>query len=129
MRYVSTTVHTNFRDWSKEGGWASRLLHRIFQLISFGNSPDHEPLYPKVKKWLLEVNDDPIGVRREIGLGQGDTPLFAAPIGRNPGWWAGPDLDYDLTDDQIHSIDAHEFERLWSVCSSSKTGVPPIDDA
>ena len=100
-------------DWPTKEPWQVRLLRRVLWFIPSSN-PDNEPLYPRVRRWALEINDcgKPI---REVGIGDSDVVLFRAPQGRNYGMWT--DSPVTFTPNDLEPMDAAEFERLWQRAS------------
>jgi hypothetical protein len=111
MFYGSTTLAT---DLTPDSGKVIILKIALF-FIPKAN-PDHEPLYPKVKKWLLEINEDGVPTR-EIGLDSKGTPLFSAPNSNNYGFWT--DSTVKLSPDQLEPVDSREFELLWNQNSNT----------
>src|SRR3954468_24718302 len=71
MHYLPTTK-TSFRP----PDWKVRITRAIVWFLPRA-SPDHERLYPRVKKWLLEIDEAGLP-SREIGLADDGTPLFTA---------------------------------------------------
>ena len=90
--------------------WKVRLIKALLWFIPRSN-PDNEPLYPKVKKWLLELNDDN-RPEREIGLDADNKPLFCAPNDRNFGFWT--DSEEPMKEDSIVTINKELFDELWA---------------
>jgi len=90
--------------------WRVRLTRALLWFVPRAN-PDHEPLYPRVRRWLLEV-DDSGRPSREIGLDDRGTPLFGAPDKRNAGFFTDSDVTFLRTD--LAPADGAEFESLWS---------------
>jgi hypothetical protein len=95
--------------------WKVKAMRLLLWFIPRG-SPDHEPLYPRVRKWIVEV-DESGNVAREIALGENDIPLFAAPDARNRGFWS----DHVFSMDELAPIEAGYFEQLWARCVSSQS--------
>jgi hypothetical protein len=110
MRYGSTLKATDLRA----EGWAVKALRALLWFVPRA-APDQEPLYPQVRKWLIEV-DESGNVAREIALGENDTPLFAAPNAKNRGFWS----DHVISKDELAPIEAGHFEQLWSRCISGQ---------
>ena len=104
MRYGYTTKATDL----PAADWKVKALRLLLWFIPRG-APDHESLYPGVKKWLVEV-DDGGDVAREIALGENDVPLFVAPDGRNRGFWS----DHVFSKDELAPVEASYFESLWA---------------
>jgi hypothetical protein len=105
MSYVATTKATDFAS----PDWKERLVRAVLFFIRRA-SPDHEALYPYVRKWLIEI--DEFGqTHREIGLDHNGTPLLAAPDEKNIGFWT--DAPYRFTPHESEPIDAGYFESLW----------------
>lgn len=109
MKYCSTTLATNFTH-EEMNHWKVLLIKALLWFIPRSN-PDNEPLYPQVKKWLLELNEanEPV---REIGLDIYDQPLFCAPNERNFGFWT--DSNEPIENDYIKTIEKDFFDKLWS---------------
>ena len=117
MYYGSTTKSTNHEP----NDWRIKIARALLWFIP-RSAPDHELLYPSVRKWLVEI-DEKGNANREIGLGKDNAPLFAAPEGRNIGFWT--DSPYAFSREELAPIEASEFERLWLQCipeSSRKMG-------
>lgn len=93
--------------------WKIRLFRAVFWFIPRA-SPDHDPLYPRVRRWVLELDDTGL-VTREIGLDEMDRPLFGAPDARNHGYFT--DSGAVLSPSQLSAIDESRFEALWSLCN------------
>ena len=104
-RYGSTTMATDFRppDWRK------KLIRSVLFFIPAAN-PDAEPLFPRVKKWFLEVDDTGVPVR-EIAVDEEGQVLFRMPDGRNYGFWT--DSAVTLPEGTLEPITVDEFEGLW----------------
>jgi hypothetical protein len=105
MHYGATTKATDFRP----DDWKTKAARVLFGFIPRA-SPDNERLYPHVKKWLVEIDDNGTP-QREIGLGDGGIPLFAAPDKRNCGFWT--DSPYTFTTNELEPVSAEEFEVNW----------------
>ena len=86
---------------------------KILTLIIPAANPDFDPLYPKVRFWLLEVSVAEGLPQREIGLDIDRKPIVAGPIGRNYGVWVdGPSaIDWK----QYAEIEEALFTKLWQV--------------
>jgi hypothetical protein len=106
MRYGTTTRGTNF---PAREPWQVGVLRVLLFFVPRAN-PHNEPLYPQVKRWALELDDKQKAVR-EVGIGEGDTPLFRAPDGSNFGFWT--DSEEPVPDDYMAPLSAEEFENLW----------------
>jgi hypothetical protein len=106
MRYGSTTKATDFGP----PDWRIRLIKAVLFFVPAAN-PDTERLYPQVKQWLLEVEDDGTPVR-EVALDGEGAVLFRAPEGRNVGFWS--DSDAKFADADLGAITAAEFEGRWT---------------
>ena len=105
VRYIATTRAIDFKAPSR----TARSVRRLLWFIPSA-SPDHEALYSKVRRWLLEV-DDSGAPQREVGLAEDGNPLIAAPDGRNFGFWT--DSPYRFHSSEGEAIDAAYFETLW----------------
>jgi hypothetical protein len=106
MRYGSTKKATGFGP----PDWRIKLIKAVFSLIPSAN-PDSERHYPKVKTWLLEVEDDGSPVR-EVALDEEGRALFRAPQGRNLGFWT--DSNTTFADADLAVISSEEFESYWT---------------
>ncbi len=108
MYYGYTTLATG---WSEKdmNDWKVRVIKAILFFIPRANL-DNEKLYPKVEKWLLELDDEGVP-QREIGVGENDTPLFSAPNDRNFGLWT--DSNNTLSKEEVDLIDKAAFEEMW----------------
>jgi hypothetical protein len=93
----------------KAPSWKGRWLRRVFWFIPSAN-PDHEALYPRIRRWLIEV-DDSGTPQREIGLDEEGNPLVAAPDIRNMGFWTDSPYRFSVTEGE--PIDATYFESVW----------------
>jgi len=87
----------------------------IYVLLPFFRAnPDNERLYPRVSRWLLEIETDDGIPTREIGLDEHGNTLLAAPDHRNWGFWTDepefPNADWWL-EEQPSSED--DFLSRW----------------
>jgi hypothetical protein len=115
MRYGSTTLATNFRP----PDWKLKMIKTLLFFIPAAN-PHSERLYPQVKKWLVEVDDDG-SPNREVALDSEGRALFCAPDGRDFGFWT--DSNVTLAGDALDPITVEEFERRWA---EVKKGAHPV---
>jgi len=106
MPFGFTTTAT---DFPARQPWQVRLLYRLFWFIPRAN-PDNEPLFPLVRRWALEINEEGKPVR-EVGLGEGGTVLFRAPHRRNFGMWTDSPVTFSPRD--LEPMDKAAFEQLW----------------
>ena len=106
MRYGSTTKATHFPP----PDWRIKLTKVVFCFIPAAN-PDSERLFPEVKQWFLEVDDDGSSLR-EVAVDAEARPLFRSPEGRNTGFWT--DSDAKFTDADLAPASEQEFEALWA---------------
>jgi hypothetical protein len=111
MRFGTTTKATN---WPERHSWKVRVVRALLWFIPRAN-PDNEALYPKVRLWAVEVDDDG-KPNREVGVGEDGTPLFRSPEGRNFGFWTDSPMTFN--DGDLQPILEREFEDLWN-------GAPP----
>ena len=109
MKYASTTLATDW-DESDLNDWRVKLYKIIFFFIPRAN-PDIEKLYPKVKKWLVEIGDDGYACR-EIALDEDGRVLFCTPNDRNTGFWTDM-AETKFKSEEIKEISKTEFESLW----------------
>ncbi|MCP5531160.1 MAG: hypothetical protein H7A44_12050 [Opitutaceae bacterium] len=105
MNYGSTIMAT---DWSSPD-WRDKLLKKTLFFIPAAN-PHAEPQFPKVKKWLLEVDDDGTPLR-EVGLDAEGSPIFRMLDGDDYGFWS--DSNVSFTKENLTLIAAAEFEDAW----------------
>jgi hypothetical protein len=110
MHYGLTTKATNFSE-EAVSDWRIRLLEAILFFVPRAN-PDHERLYPQVRTWALELDEDG-WPQREVGLDASGRPLFRAPDERNTGFW--PDLAYMQFDKaELAPISKEAFDAFWA---------------
>jgi len=110
MHYGITIEATDFTD-QMMSDWRDRLLKIIFFFVPRAN-PDNELLYPQVRSWALEIDEDG-WPQREVGLDSTGKPLFRAPDHRNTGFW--PDMAArQFHADEVKQISEREFNDLWS---------------
>ncbi len=115
MMYGLTKIATDFTD-EVISNWRVRLFKTVFFFIPRAN-PDHEKLYPQVKAWALELNDDG-WPQREVGLDRSGRPLFGAPDQRNTGFW--PDMAaQQFSQSDLEPLTAENFEALWAEIKGS----------
>jgi hypothetical protein len=105
MQYGSTTEATDFESADVK----ERLVRMVLWFIPRAN-PDFEPLFPKVRKWLVGI-DESGRAQREVAVDSNDEPLFAAPDQRNHGFWT--DSDKNFLSSELQPLSAAEFEQLW----------------
>lgn len=119
MIYGYTDMGTN---WN-EPDWGDKLLDGAFFFLPRAN-PDYHVLFPKIKKWCLEIDDAGL-VNREIALDSEDLPVFHVPDGsENLGFWM--DEDRIFSADELALIPKEEFERLWTL-SEKQTRTSGLD--
>ena len=106
VHHGTTTEATDFVPPDRK----ARLVRIALWFIPRAN-PDFEPLFPQVRKWLVEI-DESGQAQREIAVGANDTPLFAAPDERNRGFWT--DSEKTFAKSELVPLSALEFEQLWS---------------
>jgi hypothetical protein len=110
MVYGKTVLATDFTDEAMQS-WRVRLIDALLFFVPHAN-PDHEPLYPLVRSWALELSDD-FYPQREVALDATGHSLFRSPDTRNTGFW--PDMAYaqlEVTD--VDQITQAEFDSLWA---------------
>jgi hypothetical protein len=114
MHYGITTEGADFTE-EMMSHWRVRLWKAILFFIPRAN-PDNEPLYPKVRSWALELDEDG-WPQREVGLGSSGEPLFRAPDARNTGFW--PDMAIkQFNPAELQEISGEEFNALWSAAQA-----------
>ena len=109
MHYVATSLGVPM----PRIGWRERLAYSLLWFIPRAN-PNNEPLYPRVSRWFLELDETGQPVR-EIGLDASGTPLFSAPNKRNFGFFTDSSAKFSATD--LVPIDKDEFQSLWEAVS------------
>jgi hypothetical protein len=108
MNYGYTYKATN---WSEtETNWFKIGIVKLFLFFIPKANPEHEKLYPYVKKWLLETNEDGIP-QREIGIGENNKPLFGAPNEQNFGFWT--DSNNTFSESELECVSKEYFESVW----------------
>lgn len=90
--------------------WWEKLIKRALFFVPFAN-PDTEPLFPRVKKWFLELDDSGVPIR-EVGVDEEGRVLFRMPDERNYGFWT--DSAVSLAGDVLEPVTQEEFESLWA---------------
>jgi hypothetical protein len=113
MYYGSTTEATDFVPLD----WKSRVIRAVFWFIPSAN-PDFERLFPLVRKWLVEIDDDG-NAQREVALSADGAPLFAAPDERNCGFWT--DSSKEFARAELGDLSAAEFEAAWALARTGAT--------
>ena len=106
MRYLATTLATDWQDPSRAQAWAERVLKRLLPSAN----PDYEGRLTRVRLWWVEL--DEAGVpQRELGLDAHGAPVVGAPVGENLGFW----LDEAMVFDEANStaLTPDEFEMAW----------------
>lgn len=111
MRHGSTLQATDFRP----PDWRLKAIKAVLFFIPEAN-PDSEGLYPQVKQWVLEVEDDGTPVR-EVALGESGCVLFRAPEDRNVGFWTDSDAKFAAED--LIPISGAQFEEFWTIAGRS----------
>ena len=108
MFYGSTKEAT---DWNEKelNDWKVKLIEALLFFIPRGNR-DNEKLYPQVRLWLLEVNDDGTP-NREVALNENKEPIFSAPNERNYGLWTDSPTIFGT--DSLEPIEQSYFEEMW----------------
>ena len=110
MHYGITTEGTDFTA-EMMSDWRVRVFKTVFFFVPRAN-PDNEPLYPQVRSWALELNEDG-WPQREVGLDSSGKPLFRAPDHRNTGFW--PDMAIkQFSPTELQEISSEAFNDLWS---------------
>lgn len=113
MVYGTTTLAANR---SEREPWQVRILRVLLWFIPLAN-PDNERLYPRVRRWALEL-DAENRPQREIGLGSNGEALFRAPDGPNFGFWTDSSEPFDVK--VLKALDVKSFEALWNGASRNQ---------
>jgi hypothetical protein len=119
MYYGSTLAATTFTEPMMRS-LPVRIIRSVLFFVPSAN-PDVEKLYPRVKKWILEVSEDG-WPQREIGLDENALPLFRLPNERNSGFWTDMARTKFMRSDLV-LIDADEFEKCWAHAASTSEAV------
>ncbi|WP_312957768.1 hypothetical protein [Stutzerimonas nitrititolerans] len=106
MYYGSTTKANDFTPLD----WKGRVIRSLLWFVPSAN-PDFEHLFPFVRSWLVEVDEDG-NVQREIALSENGLPLFAAPAARNCGFWTDSNKQFERA--ELGELSAAEFDAAWS---------------
>lgn len=114
MHYYSTTLATNI----PEPDWRTRLFVLLFFFVPRAN-PDFEPLFPRVRRWFVEV-DETGNSTRELGLDEQGTPITAGPWERNFGFWT--DSPGPFPTDSAEQLSQAKFEQAWASFAGSRGG-------
>lgn len=113
MRYGITTEATDFTE-EELADWRVRLTKAVLFFVPRAN-PDTERLYPQVRAWALELDDEG-WPQREVALDATGAALFAAPDGRNTGFW--PDMARrQFKGSELEPITEERFNSLWDSVS------------
>lgn len=95
-----------------------RLAYLVLFFIPKAN-PDFEPLYPKIRRWFVEVDDKGEAVR-EIGLNEQGVAITVGPWERNFGFWT--DSPGPFPAESAQEISQAEFEHMWASFGGLKSG-------
>jgi hypothetical protein len=106
IRHIKTTLAAPPTKNSSAPNW----LVRIVQAVVPAANPHFASLYPQVRSWLVEVNDDGTP-EREVGLDAQGLPLVAGPVGPNMGYWT--DGSYKFNVGQHEAVGTQEFVNAW----------------
>jgi hypothetical protein len=114
MDYYSTTLATTFpaRDWRV------RFFYLLFFFVPRAN-PDFEPLFPRVRRWLVEVDDSGNAVR-ELGLDEQGVPVTAGPWERNYGFWT--DSPGPFPSESADPVAQSVFAQAWATFAANRVG-------
>ncbi len=96
-------------DWEPDD-LVAKLIKMVLFFIPKANK-EIEPLYPQVKKWLVEVDSEG-KANREIALDKNDKVLFCTPNDNSEGFW--PDCPKVFSQEELGLIDKEYFEQLWN---------------
>jgi hypothetical protein len=108
MNYGYTDKATNWNEYGANRFWIGVI--KLFLFFIPQANPDHEKLYPDVKRWLLETDGDGIP-QREIGIDKNNEPLFGAPDDRNFGFWT--DSNCTFCESELECVSEEYFESVW----------------
>lgn len=105
MHYGSTMEATDFAPYDTK----ARLIRMALWFVPRAN-PDYQPLFPHVRKWLVEI-DESGRAQREVAVSSTGEPLFTAPDDRNLGFWT--DSDKTFLKSELTPLAASELEYVW----------------
>lgn len=114
MKYGATRLGTNWPEGTNP--WWVKALYIILFFIPRAN-PDNEPLYPKVDKWLVELDEENIP-ETEIGLDKHGNPIFYAPDDRNYGFFT--DASGPFEDPELEPISKEYFYEKLDILKSEQ---------
>lgn len=116
MYYGSTQEAT---DWDERqmNDLGVKLIGLLLFFLPRAN-PDNEKLYPKVRKWLLELNDEG-WPQREIALDDASQILFCSPNERNTGMWTDMGIKKFETS-ELEQIEKSYFEECWNSINTKR---------
>ena len=108
MYYGITTLATDFTV-EMMSNWRLRIINAIFFFARA--NPGNEALYPQVRAWALELDEDG-WPQREVGLDSAGKPLFGAPNQHNTGFW--PDMSAkQFEPSELQEMSELQFNQLW----------------
>lgn len=113
MHYFSTTLGTSI----PESDWREKLFRMVFFFIPSAN-PDFDSLFPKVRRWYVEV-DEAGNATREIGFDSHGQAITAGPWDRNFGFWTDSPGPFPVeSSEQLSAVD---FEQKWADFSGTRS--------
>ena len=113
MHYYSTTLATKI----PVSDWREKLFRAVFFFIPPAN-PDFDSLYPKVRRWYVEI-DESGNAAREIGLDEKDQAIVAGPWEDNFGFWT--DSPGPFPTESSDELSAVDFEQKWAEFSATRS--------
>lgn len=106
MTVISTKLGTK-RDQHSS---SHPLLSRVLGSLLPSANPDFGDRFPFVRLWWVEI-DDAATPRRELGFGDENLVLVAAPLGDNMGFWT--DSSMKLMPSYGEQIYPQAFAARW----------------
>ena len=114
MHYYSTTLATDIF----KPDWRVRIFYLLFFFVPRAN-PDFEPLFPRIRRWYVEVDEAGESVR-ELGLDEQGTAITAGPWKRNFGFWT--DSPGPFPADMAEPLSQAQFEQAWASIAGNRGG-------
>jgi len=104
MRYLEIDIG----PWTEEPSpWWGRILQKVIPAAN----PDFEKIYPKTRKWWVEIDDEGKPLR-EIGFDAEHNPIVLGPIGRNYGFLVDSPINWKESEGDSDEA-GKNFETTW----------------